>query len=63
MKRDRFDPSMTHSFSFGFGNDDIEESVDDTVDQPVDVKPFNETPIDRPIAAMDPKLHNLQDLV
>ena len=59
MKRDIFDPSMTHSFSFGFGNDDIEESVDETVD----VKPSNGTPIDRPIAAMDPKLHNLQDLV
>ena len=59
MKRDIFDPSMTHSFSFGFGNDDIEESGDETVD----VKPFNGTPIDRPNAAMDPKLHNLQDLV
>ena len=59
MKRDIFDPSMTDSFSFGFGNDDIEESGDETVD----VKPFNGAPIDRPIAAMDPKLHNLQDLV
>ena len=59
MKRDIFNPSMTHSFSFGFGNDDIEESGDETVD----VKPFNGAPIDRPIATMDPKLHNLQDLV
>lgn len=59
MKPVLFDPSMTQSFSFRFGNDDIDESVDETVD----VKPFNGTPIKRPIAAMDPKLHTLQDLV
>ena len=51
-------PSMTPSFSFGFGNADIEEVVDETVD----VGPSHGTLENTSVAAI-PKLHNLQDLV
>ena len=52
---------MTHSFSFGFGfgNDDIEENLDETVDATLS----DGTQKDNPIAAIDPKLYSLQDLV
>ena len=52
---------MTHSFSFGFGfgNDDIEGNLDETVDATLS----DGTQKDNPIAAIDPKLYSLQDLV
>lgn len=50
---------MTHSFSFGFGSDDIEGGMDETVGE----MPSNETSKDNPVAFMEPKLHKFQDLV
>ena len=50
---------MTHSFSFGFGSDDIEENVNETVE----LRPSHDTREDKPVAVMEPKLHKLQDLV
>ena len=50
---------MAHLFSFGFGSDDIEDSMDEMVD----VRAPNQTPQDNLIAVMEPRLHKLQDLV
>ena len=50
---------MTHPFSFGFGSDDIEEVGDETVE----VGASHDTQKDISVAATEPKLHKLQDLV
>ena len=50
---------MIHSFSFGFGSDDIEEYGNETLEG----SPSHGTPQDRPVAVMEPRLHKLQDLV
>ena len=50
---------MTQSFSFSFGSDDIEEDGDETVE----VESSYDTSEPVPVAATEPKLHSLQDLV
>lgn len=50
---------MTKSFSFGFENDDTEDNDDDIMEPGAS----HDTPGNRYLAATEPKLHKLQDLV
>lgn len=54
---------MTHSFSFGFGSDDIGENWYENGDGIVETGLSCGPPENKLVAATEPKLHTLQDLV